>query len=98
MAKKAFMTLAAAEAMGLDALTFLAEDEARIGRFLALSGTGPAELRSSAGEPAMLAAVLDYMLGDESLLLVFTSSKGHAPESVAPAHAMLARAASGSEA
>jgi hypothetical protein len=90
MPKKALMTVQRAEAMGLDALIFLAEDEARIGRFLALSGTGPDELRRAAGEPAMLAAVLDFLLADESLLLVFANSKGHAPEDVWPAQALLA--------
>ncbi len=93
MAKKALLTLGVAEAMGLESLIFLAEDEARLGRFLSLTGTGPAELRQSAGEPAMLAAVLDYLLGDESLLLVFTSSKNYAPEDVAPAQALLSAAA-----
>jgi hypothetical protein len=95
MPKKALMTVNIAEAMGLDALTFLAEDDARIGRFLSLTGTGPAELRQAAGEPSMLAAVLDYVLQDESLLLVFTNTKGYAPEDVWPAQAFLTRMAGG---
>jgi hypothetical protein len=98
MPKKPLLTEANAEAMGLEALAFLAEDPARIGRFLALSGTGPEQLRRSAGDPAMLSAVLEYVLADESLLLVFTSSKGHAPGSVWPAQQLLARMAGGSEA
>jgi hypothetical protein len=34
-------------------------------------------------------AILDYMLGDESLLLTFCQAAGIDPMSVAPAHALL---------
>jgi hypothetical protein len=72
------------------ALAFLAEEPERLGRFLALTGLGPAELKAQAGSPATLAAVLEHLLGDESLLFVFAASKGVAPELIAPAHAILA--------
>lgn len=36
-------------------------------------------------------AAIDHLLSDESLLLVFTASKGLQPESVAPARTALAR-------
>ena len=79
-----------AEAIALSGLAFLAEDETRLGRFLALTGIGPGELRSSAGSAGTLSAVLDYLLGDESLLLVFAASKGISPDVVAPARSVLA--------
>ncbi|WP_072390481.1 DUF3572 domain-containing protein [Hyphomicrobium sp. CS1GBMeth3] len=80
-----------AETMALAGLAFLAEDGARLGRFLALTGIEPDQLRAVAGAPETLLAVLDYLLGDESLLLVFTASKGIAPEAVEPTRHALAR-------
>ena len=59
--------------MGLKALVFIVEDEGRLLRFLAETGMAPDALRSQAGAPATLAAVLGHLLEDESLLLVFTS-------------------------
>jgi len=82
-----------AAALALAGLAFLAEDGPRLGRFLALTGIGPDELRAAADAPETLLAVLDYLLGDESLLLVFTASKGIAPEMVAPSRAVLAQSA-----
>ncbi|WP_295555141.1 DUF3572 domain-containing protein [uncultured Hyphomicrobium sp.] len=78
--------------LALSALTFLAEDGPRLGRFLALTGIGPDELRAVADRPETLLAVLDHVLSDESLLLVFTAAKGIAPETVGPSRATLARA------
>jgi hypothetical protein len=78
-----------AQTMALEALAFLAEDGARLGRFLALTGLSPQQLAKEASEPHLQAAVLEHVLGDESLLLVFTSQKGIAPDQVAPAHALL---------
>ena len=81
-----------AATMALAGLAFLAEDGPRLGRFLALTGIGPDQLRAVADAPETLLAVFDHLLGDESLLLVFTATKAIAPESVAPARAALARA------
>jgi hypothetical protein len=86
-----------ATTLALVALAFLAEEPERLGRFLALTGLGPAELKAEAGSPATLAAVLEHLLGDESLLFVFAASKGVAPELVAPAHAILAGDRTGGE-
>ncbi len=80
-----------AETMALAGLGFLAEDSARLSRFLAMTGIEPDQLRTVAGAPETLLAVLDYLLGDESLLLVFAASKGFAPETVEPTRHALAR-------
>jgi hypothetical protein len=80
-----------ASALALKGLAFLAEDAPRLGRFLALTGIGPGDLRQAAGAPETLLAVLDHILGDESLLLVFAASKGLAPEAVEPARRVLAQ-------
>jgi hypothetical protein len=82
-----------AESIGVSALLFLASDTERLARFLTLTGLGPAELRAESRSPHMLAAVLDYLLQDESLLLVFCASDGIPPEHVAPARRALAEMA-----
>lgn len=81
-----------AETIAIQALAFLAEDMPRLGRFLALTGIGPTELAAGASTAEMQAAVLDHLLCDESLLLVFAASAGLPPERVGYAHALLARA------
>ena len=78
-----------AETIALTALGFLAEDVQRLGRFLALTGIGPAELKAEAGSPRVLAAVLDHLMKDENLLLVFSASSAIAPELIAAAHRQL---------
>lgn len=88
--KKPSMNRDAAEALALSGLGFLAEDPNRLGRFLSLSGMGPDELRAEAGSAHVMTAVLDYLLEDESLLLVFAGMKGLDPASVAEAHRLLA--------
>jgi hypothetical protein len=80
----------AAETIALRALAYLAEDAGRLGRFVALTGLGPDELRASADQPATLAAVLAYMLEDEASLLAFTANAGLRPEEIEPARALLA--------
>ena len=79
------MTLEDAEIIGLKALSFLANDEARISRFLALTGLSAGDLRAQAGEASMLQAVLEHLAGDESLLLVFAADAAVAPDRIGPA-------------
>ncbi len=72
---KTFIKSDAAEVIALQALTFLAADTSRLERFLALTGTDPASLAGRAREPDFLAAVLDHVLGDESLLFLFCEAE-----------------------
>lgn len=78
-----------AESIALLALAYLAEEPSRLARFLALTGMDAAGLRDAAGTPETLAAVLEHVLHDESMLLEFTANRGLSPECVAPAHALL---------
>jgi len=82
-------TLEAAEAIALQGLAFLAEEPQRLQRFVAVTGLEPAELRARADTAELLSAVLEHLAGDESLLLVFAASRGIAPETIAPAIALL---------
>ena len=67
-----------AEALAIAALTFIAEEPERLGRFLALSGIGPESLRAAACESGFLLGVLDYLTNDESLLIAFSTDRdGH---------------------
>ena len=78
--KKALpMAQDAAEALAVQALTFLAADGERLGRFLALSGIGPAEIRAAASEPGFLAGVLEHLIADEALLTAFAAETGFEP-------------------
>jgi hypothetical protein len=78
-----------AEALALNSLAFLASDEARLTRFLQLTGLTPEALRHQAGDPSTLSSVLDYVLSDQSLLLVFASEAGIPPERVEDARALV---------
>ena len=71
--------------LAVAALTFFAAEPERLSRFLDLSGLGPHNLRGAAADPGFLAAVLDYLLSDERLLVAFAAERGVAPESVAAA-------------
>lgn len=73
----------------IEALAWLAADERRLERFLALSGLGPQNLRKAAAEPRFLAAILDYLASDEALLVGFARDSARSPEDVARAHAAL---------
>lgn len=88
-AKRGAMPRDEADAIALQGLAFLAEDEARMARFLAITGMDPAGLRDRVGTPELNRAVLEHLAGDESLLLVFAATSGVDPERIAPAIAAL---------
>jgi hypothetical protein len=78
-----------AQGIAIRALGFLAGEESRLERFLALTGIGPGDIRAAAAEPGFLAAVLDHVASDEALLLAFAANAGISPGSVAGARAAL---------
>ena len=78
-----------ADGIAIEALGFLAGDPERLEPFLALSGLDPGNLRKAAAQPTFLAAVLDHMANDESLLLAFAANAGHNPADVAKARFIL---------
>ncbi len=78
-----------AEEIGLAALLFLTEDADRLGRFLGETGLSPGELKRTAGSAEGLVAVLDYLLADESLLMVFAAGAGLEPAEIGPARDLL---------
>jgi Protein of unknown function (DUF3572) len=78
-----------AEALAIQALSYLAGDGERLGRFLAVTGIGPEEIRSAAVEPGFLVGVLEYLASDEPLLSGFAAEVGINPTDIAKAHAAL---------
>lgn len=80
---------AAAEAVAVEALGFLAADSERLSRFVELCGLDPSNLRAAAAQPGFLAGVLDHIASDESLLVTFAANAGKNPEEVARACALL---------
>lgn len=68
------MTPEKAEILALDALSWLAGEEDRLSRFLAQSGIDSDALRAGAGSLEMGAAILEFLLGHEELLLGFCES------------------------
>jgi hypothetical protein len=83
--------LAAAEEIALRALTFLASDMERLGRFLALTGLSPQTIRAAAHEPGFLTAVLDHIAADDSLIVAFATDGSLDPVRVVEARDVLAR-------
>ena len=65
-----------AETLALNALAYLAGDEDALTGFLAATGLSPDDLRSGAGDPHILAGVMDYLLADEQRLLAFCAEAG----------------------
>ena len=72
-----------AEILAIQALGFLAADGERLQRFMDLSGLDVAAIRAGATSPAFLGGILDHLLGDESLLLVFAEEQQLRPERIA---------------
>jgi hypothetical protein len=79
----------AAETLAVQALAFIAADRERLGRFLALTGLDPAQIRVAVQEPQFLAGVLDYLSGDDRLALEFARYAGIDPNDVVGACAAL---------
>jgi hypothetical protein len=83
------LTQEVAEALAIQALTFIAGDGERLGRFLAITGIGPAQIRAAAQESGFLIGVLDYLAGDERLLSAFAAETGLDPADIGKALAAL---------
>jgi hypothetical protein len=75
----------AAEILAIQALAFIAGDQARLETFLAATGLTVDRLRESANAPDFLTGVLEHMLVDESLLLAFADDAAIDPAQIARA-------------
>ena len=73
-----------AEVIALKALGFLASEPERLTRFMDLSGLSLETIRAAAGtgEAGFLSGVLDHLLGDQTLLLLFAEAEGVTPDRI----------------
>ncbi len=71
-----------AEAIGIKGLAFLAGSEDELSRFLSLSGLDIGDIRDRAGDPGLLAAVLDHLLSADALLTAFCEAEDLTPKQV----------------
>ena len=78
-----------AEIVAIQALSFLAGDPERLGRFLAETGIGPETLRSSAADPNFLAHVLDFILKDDDSVKAFAEASKLHPTNIMAAREVL---------
>ena len=78
-----------AEIVAIQALSFVAGDPERLGRFLAESGIGPETLRGAAADPRFLASVLDFVMRDDATVKAFAEASQLHPTNVAAAHQVL---------
>jgi hypothetical protein len=77
------------QALALAALAATLTDERRARRFLDLTGIGTDELRRSAGDPALLSALIRFLEGHEPDLLSVSEQIGVEPDALAAARQAL---------
>ncbi|MGG7518056.1 DUF3572 domain-containing protein [Allorhizobium undicola] len=76
-----------AEKLAIAVLAWLAGEPDMMGRFLALTGVEPQQLRSAMTQPAFLGGLLDFLMQHEPSLLAFCAASDTKPESVMAAWA-----------
>jgi len=80
---------AAAEALAVTALAYLASEPESLGGFLATTGIGPDQIRNAARDRSFLSGVLDYFSSDEALLIAFAKHQDIDPAEIERARAAL---------
>jgi uncharacterized protein DUF3572 len=82
MQKRPAYSRETAEMLAVQALAFIAEDDSRLGAFVASTGIAAQSIRAAAREPDFLAGVLEHILSDETLLIAFADGAGINPAEV----------------
>ena len=90
MSKTGIPSRESAEALAIQALSYLAQAPDQLSRFLALSGIDPGAIRAAAAQAEFLAGVLAYLVQDEALLVRFAAEAEVPPGAVERARALLA--------
>jgi hypothetical protein len=78
-----------AEILALKALTFLTHSPETLSGFVSATGIQPADLRARAGDPEILAAVMDFMLADDARVTAFCQELAIGPREVQAARRAL---------
>ena len=76
--------------IGVSAFGFLAGETEYFSRFASLTGLEVSDIAEISQSETFLAAVLQFVLSDDSLLLSFCQAHNHQPEDVNKAYFMLA--------
>lgn len=84
------LSVPAARETAILALGFLAEDAARLERFLALTGLSPVDMPDLLGDDGVHLAILEHIAADEPLLLAFAAAQDLPPETIDAARRALA--------
>lgn len=66
----------AAETLALQALGWIIGQDALVPQFLSATGAAPQDLAAQAGDPVFLAAVLDFLLTEDALVMGFCDAAG----------------------
>ncbi len=72
-----------AQAIGQDALIWLAARPEALEAILATIGAAPASLRAQASDPHFLAALIDFLLGADETVIAFADACGIRPDVLA---------------
>ena len=75
--------------LAVQALAFIAEDDGRLGNYIASTGSAMQSIRDAAREPNFLVGVLEHILADENLLIAFADNVAIDPTEVARARQAL---------
>jgi adenine/guanine phosphoribosyltransferase-like PRPP-binding protein len=78
-------------ALALQVVAWTLSDERRAARLLDVTGLDPDDLRAGLGRPAMLRALIDFVLDHEPDLIACADALGIDPADIVAARARLAR-------
>ena len=79
------------DCLAVEILTFLAADEDRLGRFLGVTGLDVDDVRQVTRGAGFAESMLDYLSGDEALLVAFAADRKYEPAAIEAARLSLTR-------
>lgn len=83
------MKVAQAEALAIQALSWMAEEPEIIGGFMGAAGADASDLKDRAADPDFLGFVLDYLLSSDEMVLNFANWANCPPDAPMRARATL---------
>lgn len=87
--RRGLLTPDAAETLAVEAFAWLAGEPDALARFLNNAGIDPSTLRSAAADRGFLASVLDFVTGDDAVLMAYAGRAGVRPERLVAARRTL---------
>ena len=79
----------AAETLGAQAFSWVADDEDRLNAFMMMTGASPADVVRNIAQAAFLGTVLDYILTEDALVIAFCDARKFPYTAVMQARAVL---------